>query len=117
MRSDLIIRMVRYRKPQTDVLEAGNIDADRARSGAIEAGDHKDRVIHILSKVKGLDMASADRDSTRLCLQPMSRDILLKNFKDFGTGRGDGHQSEDVLFSAEDLPVVSRRRRWAANSG
>ncbi len=83
---------------------------DRVSLALIEAGDHKDRVIHILSKVKGLDMAPEQIVNSTPCTiaanVPRHLAEKLQGFLE-QAGAMVLLESEDVLFSAEDLPVAA----------
>ncbi|GAK57291.1 hypothetical protein U27_04256 [Candidatus Vecturithrix granuli] len=81
---------------------------DRVSLALIEAGDHKDRVIHVLSKVKGLSMAPEQIVNSTPCTiatnVPRHLAEKLQGFLE-QVGAMVLLESEDALFSAADLPM------------
>lgn len=93
---------------------------DRVSLALIETGDHKDRVIHILSKVKGLDMAPEQIVNSTPCTiaanVPRHLAEKLQGFLE-QAGAMVLLESEDVLFSAEDLPVAADEKDGLQTAG
>lgn len=83
---------------------------DRVSLALIEAGDHKDRVIHVLSKVKGLSMAPEQIVNSTPCTiaanvpRPLAE--KLQGFLE-QVGAMVLLESEDAMFSAADLPMAA----------